>query len=265
MEPVRRYISPEQCIRIRLGERSAPDWRAALVVFRDYASSKPVLDVFAPVTPVRHRLVYNMTSPDFEPWVFAAEVLGMPIALVTRCVWGGPQTAILVEELAALGVRTIIGYGVAGSLDPAIQQGAFVVAESALPTDGTTKAYEAESVQIGDPDLLRAVTVAGEALGVPVQPVTAVTVDALYRETINVVDALRQQGGQIIQMECSPFYAVSAACGVRSIWLGYVTDCLFDGHWQDWAPVIPNANENAIKICHRVLESLSTVDQAQEG
>lgn len=144
------------------------------LIFRDYASSKLALDLFAPVTPLRHRLIYNMTSPDFEPWVFAAEVAGKPITLVTRCVWGGPQTAILVEELAALGVQTIVGYGVAGSLDPGIQQGAFVVAESALPTDGTTKAYDPDSVQIGDPDLLSAVTVAGQEFGVPVQPVTAV-------------------------------------------------------------------------------------------
>jgi uridine phosphorylase len=197
-----------------------------------------------------------MTSADFEPFVFEADVGGNSVVLVTCCVWGGPQTAILVEELAALGVRTIVGYGVAGSLDPELHQGSFVVAASALPTDGTTRSYAADTIQTPDPELRQAAIAAGEKIGCPLRAVTAATVDALYRETRDLVGNLREQGGQIIQMECSPLYAASKACGVRSVWLGYVTDCLVEGNWHDWDRPLPNANENAIKICRELLQTL---------
>ena len=251
-----RYIAPDKCIQSRLGERSPPAWECALLVFRDFPSSKVALDLFAPVAPVRYRMLYNITSADFEPFVFEAEAGGRSIAIVTRCVWGGPQAAILVEELAALGVGTIVGYGVAGSINPELAQGSFVVAESALPTDGTTKSYGANTPQWPDPDLLCAADSAGEKVGCALHPVTAATVDALYRETPELVEELRGQGADIVQMECSPLYAVSRACGVRSVWLGYVTDCLAEGAWHDWYRPLPNANENAIRICLELIETL---------
>ena len=251
-----RYITPEHCIRIRLGERPAPAWKAALLVFRDFASSKAALDLFAPVAPVRYRMLYNMTGPDFEPTVFEADVGGNPVVLVTRCVWGGPQTSIIVEELAALGVRTIVGYGVAGSLDPDLPQGSFVVAASALPTDGTTRSYGEGAPQSPDPELYQAASAAGEKLGCRLRPVIAATVDALYRETPELVADLRAEGAQIVQMECSALYAVAKACGVRSVWLGYVTDCLLEGKWHGWSRPLPNANETAVKICRQVLEAV---------
>jgi purine-nucleoside phosphorylase len=38
----------------------------------------------------------------------------------------------------------------------------------------------------------------------------------------------------MINMEVSPFYAASASCGVRSLWLGYVSDRLIDDEWESW-------------------------------
>jgi len=251
-----RYITPEKCVRIRLGDRPAPSWKAALLMFRDFPSSKVALDVFAPVSPVRYRMLYNLTSEDFEPFVFEALVDGVPIGIVTRCVWGGPQAAILVEELAALGVRTIVGYGVAGSIDKELKQGDFVVATSALATDGTSQAYAADATLTSDQDLLQKAMEAGKRMGRPFRAVTAATVDALYQETPELVDDLRKQGGQIVQMECSTLYAVSRVCGVRSLWLGYISDSLVGEKWQDWDKVIPNANEDAIRLCREVLGSL---------
>jgi len=251
-----RYITPEKCIQSRLDGRSPPAWESALLVFRDFPSSKVVLDAFAPVTPIRYRMLYNITSAEFEPFVFEAEAGGRSIAIVTRCVWGGPQTAILVEELAALGIRTIVGYGVAGSLGSDLAQGSFIVAKSALPTDGTTKSYRANTLEHADPELLHATYVAGQKVGCTLWPVTAATIDALYRETTELVEELRGLGADIVQMECSPLYAVSRVCDVRSIWLGYVTDCLGKGTWYDWYRPLPDANEKAIRICREIFEML---------
>ena len=244
-----RYITPEHCVKNRLGERAAPEWAAALLVFRDHPHSKAVLDAFGPVKPVQRRLLYNLTSEDHEPFVFEATVAGKTVVIVTRCVWGGPQCAILVEELACLGVPTIIGYGVAGSMDPALPQGALVVADAALPTDGTSRAYGATDTEPADAALVEAVReIEGEMC-----PVTAVTVDALYRETHEYMEDLRQQGGQIVNLETSPLYAAARVCSVRSVWLGYISDCLVEGDWHDWFRPMPDAAEATVRVCRELI------------
>ena len=124
-----RYITPEFCVENRLNGREAPNWAAAFLVYRDYPSSQQVLRAFENVRPVRYRMLYNMTHNEFEPLVFEADIAGQTIVIVTRAVWGGPQTAILVEELASIGVKFFLGYGVAGSIDSELPQGSLIVAD----------------------------------------------------------------------------------------------------------------------------------------
>ncbi len=250
-----RYITPEVCIENRLKDRPAPKWVAAFLVHRDYPSSQQVLRAFENVRPVRYRMLYNMTHPEFEPCVFEADIGGQTIVIVTRVVWGGPQTAILVEELASIGVKLFLGYGIAGSIDRQLPQGALVVADSALPTDGTSKAYDTHGTQQAEAKLVTAAIDSAAAVGCDMKPVRAATVDALYRETPEVIDELAKQGAQIINMETSALYTVSATCGVRSLWCGYISDCLVDGKWDDWYADLGNAAEKTVQTCRNLLIS----------
>ena len=54
---------------------------------------------------------------------------------------GAPSTAIVVEEMAALGTRTFIRVGNSGGLDPAVQLGDLVVSTGAIRDDGTSRSY----------------------------------------------------------------------------------------------------------------------------
>src|SRR5215208_7774512 len=53
---------------------------------------------------------------------------------------GGPSAAIVLHELAELGVRRAIRVGTCGSLDPELQLGQLVVAGEALAEDGASRA-----------------------------------------------------------------------------------------------------------------------------
>ncbi len=251
-----RYITPDHCIASRLEGRPAPSWPVALLVFRDHPASQKVLKAFPHVRPVRYRLLYNMTSPDFEPFVFEADTSEGTIVVVTRCVWGGPQVAILVEELAALGARFLVGYGIAGSIDPDLPPGHLVLAASAVTSDGTSKAYGALPDLQAHADLIRAGVAAAAKTGCEIDVVTAATIDALYRETPAVIDDLRGRGAQIINLETSPFYAASEACGIQSIWLGYVSDHLKRQKWQDWYTNLGDASEKALGVCRGLLAAI---------
>ena len=54
---------------------------------------------------------------------------------------GGPSTAICVEELALLGIETIIRVGTCGGMQPNVKAGDLVIASGAIRQEGTTKEY----------------------------------------------------------------------------------------------------------------------------
>jgi uridine phosphorylase len=54
---------------------------------------------------------------------------------------GAPSTAIAIEELARLGVRTMIRIGTCGSITEQADVGSLIVADSAVRLDGTTSHY----------------------------------------------------------------------------------------------------------------------------
>ena len=94
------------------------------------------------------------------------------------------------------------------------------------------------------------------------KPVRAATVDALYRETPELIDEFADQGARIINMETSALYAASTACGVRSLWCGYISDCIVDGKWDDWYADLSNAAETTIQTCRSLLaKEMSSIDQ----
>ncbi len=94
---------------------------------------------------------------------------------------GGPAAAIAIEELAQLGVKTIIRVGTCGSLDRLINIGDVVVAEAALRMDGTTRQYVQEGYPAAaSPDVIIALCKAASALGVRYRSGLSASSDAFY-------------------------------------------------------------------------------------
>jgi uridine phosphorylase len=54
---------------------------------------------------------------------------------------GGPATAIAVEELARLGVKTMIRVGTCGAISPRSRVGSVIVADAAVRMEGTSRQY----------------------------------------------------------------------------------------------------------------------------
>jgi uridine phosphorylase len=54
---------------------------------------------------------------------------------------GAPSTAVLIEELAKVGARTLLRVGNSGGLDPALGLGELVITSGAVRDDGTSRSY----------------------------------------------------------------------------------------------------------------------------
>jgi uridine phosphorylase len=228
-----RYISPETVMKYRFQTNPCPSWDMAIICFRDYKGSQILVKKFN-AAPLGYKVLYGIEEFEGAPVVFEAEILGKRVGIITRCNWGAPQAAILVEELSTMGVKHIIGFGAAGSIKTNLTQGTQLIVESALCNDGTSKTYKKDASTVGFSELLGVkAKQAAKTLGYHINEVTAATVDALYRETKELVLQWQADGADIINMESGAFYAASEACGTDCLWLGFVSDCLVKEAWED--------------------------------
>jgi nucleoside phosphorylase len=174
-----RHLDPRKSLRRRLRDLPKPEWNIALLCFRLYRDSQPIIDALQAV-PVGHS-VLSMVETSVSPRVYQATLKGEDIVIAKGQIWSGPYTAILAEELAAAGVKTIIGQGVAGSIDEEIVIGHHVCGTCALKTDGTSTCYLTDLDPVSAyASLANVLAESSETASIPIKSTTVVTVNAFY-------------------------------------------------------------------------------------
>ena len=131
---------------------------------------------------------------------------------------GGPSAAIVCEELIALGATRLVGIGTCAALDPELEPGTLLAAESVLPADGTSAALGADAPLAPDRDLLQRLVAAGA------RPATVVSSDLFYDPRDGAAAGWAERGALAVDMEAAAILqvatrrGVAAACvlGVRS-------------------------------------------------
>ena len=142
---------------------------------------------------------------------------GTPVSVQTTGM-GAPSAAIVVEELAMLGARTVIRIGTCGGAQPKIRPTDLIVATSAYPLDGTTRQYLGD-----DPDtpeatarVVGALTEAAERLDARYHVGLVATEDALYAVTADWAKTWASRGVLAQEMEASAILTVAALRGLEA-------------------------------------------------
>jgi uridine phosphorylase len=131
---------------------------------------------------------------------------------------GGPSAAIVCEELIALGARTLVRIGTCGALDPALQLGTLLAAESVLPTDGTSAALGADGPLRPEAELLDRLVAAGA------RPVTIATSDLFYDPREGSATGWTERGAVAVEMEAATIFQIAARRGVAAACVLGVSD-----------------------------------------
>jgi uridine phosphorylase len=154
--------------------------------------------------------------------------------LALECVYGGPLSATVLEELAHYGVKKVVGYGYAGSLTRTIPIGQIVLADAAVVSDGTSREYlpNAEFVY-PDSVLAHHLRECAAKNGVTIREAKVWTTDAIYREYPEKVAGWREVGADVVNMDTSHFYAVSRVVGISAIYACVVSDCVEGPMWDE--------------------------------
>ena len=123
---------------------------------------------------------------------------------------GGPSAAIVVEELIALGARTLIRIGTCGALRDGLALGDVVGVEAALARDGTSRALGGDERVLPDEGLTAAIDA---------PRVTATSVDLFYADA-------EPSDGDVVEMECATLFRIARLRGARAAAVLGVTDVL---------------------------------------
>jgi uridine phosphorylase len=143
---------------------------------------------------------------------------------------GSPSAAIAIEELARLGVKTMIRVGTCGSISEYIDVGSVVIADSAVRMDGTTRQYVIEGFPAAaTPEVIVALKKSAEKLGVKAFSGVTASTDSFYvgqgragfrgyfpSHAREIISDLRSAGVLCFEMESSVLFTLGKIYGIRT-------------------------------------------------
>lgn len=123
---------------------------------------------------------------------------------------GGPSAAIVTEELAGLGVRTVIRAGTCGAVGQQVGVLDLAIATGAVPMEGTTRQYVRGDpyAPVADFGVTRALLAAASVLDRPSHVGLFVSEDAFYHQADDW-EVWRQRGVIAVEMEASAIFTVA--------------------------------------------------------
>ena len=142
----------------------------------------------------------------------------------------GSSAAGGIDELIALGARSIVVVGSAGALTDTVNVGDVVVASAGLRDDGVSHHYEPPARYSYPSQSLTerlAATATEHGLVTRVGPMTA-----YYRQTMSRLRAFRDEGCIAVCNEAAAAFAVGNHRGVEVAYIGVVGDSLAEGRFE---------------------------------
>lgn len=180
--------------------------------------------------------------------VFVTEHKGEKITLCQAPV-GAAAAAQLMDWLIGYGVEQIISAGTCGALK-AFEEGVFLVPCKALRDEGTSYHYAPPSRFFPISKIARnAIEQALREHGLEYKEVTTWTTDGFYRETPDLVAYRKEEGCEVVEMECAALAACAAFRGAEWGMILYTADSLADAEKYDMRNWGGDANDYALKLC----------------
>jgi uridine phosphorylase len=159
----------------------------------------------------------KMSNHNRGLWGYSGETAdGRPLSIQSTGV-GGPSAALVLQELAELGVERAIRVGTCGALDEALELGGLLCAEAALPEDGTSVALGASGPVEPDPALLDRLRPRAEA-------VTVASTDLFYEPDTSARARWILAGARAVEMEAATLFTLGTRVGVAMGCLLVVSD-----------------------------------------
>ena len=179
---------------------------------------------------------------------------GKPVS-VQASGMGCPSAAIVIEELAQLGVQTIIRVGTCGGLQADLRIGDLIVAMSATPADSTALHYVGNEphAPTGTFEVLHEAVHQAKHLGKPVRVGPIVSSDVFYQPDPGIVERWSARGILAVEMEAAVLFTLGALRRLRTGCLLIVSDVIVEGEFvrisdEDMKKAVDEMTELALHV-----------------
>jgi uridine phosphorylase len=161
------------------------------------------------------------------------EETGRRIAVLGNFGIGAPVAAANMEELIALGAKSFVSLGTAGSLQKTVKVGDLVVCSRALRDEGTSHHYlDPERFCDANRDLTKRIETLLVDQKIPHHVGSTWTTDAPFRETVDEVRAYQAEGILTVEMEAAALFAVAQYRRIPCASMFSISDELGDLQWR---------------------------------
>jgi uridine phosphorylase len=165
---------------------------------------------------------------EYRTWL--GYVDGQPV-LVTSTGIGGPSTSIAVDELAQLGIRTMIRVGTTGAIQPAIDVGDVIITTGAVRLDGASTHYAPiEYPAVAHHEVVQALVASARQWRLPAHVGISCTSDTFYpgqervdsftgyvpRRLQGMTEEWRRLNVLNYEMEAATVLTLASAMGLRA-------------------------------------------------
>ena len=157
---------------------------------------------------------------------------GKPVS-VQASGMGCPSAAIVIEELAQLGVKQIIRVGTCGGLQPELAMGDLLIALSSTPADSTASHYVSGEPHAPTADfaLVHEAVHQAKHLGKPVRVGPIVSSDIFYQPDPDLVRRWSERGILAIEMEAAVLFTLGALRKLQTGCMLIVSDLISEGEF----------------------------------
>jgi len=146
---------------------------------------------------------------------------------------GAPLTAVVAEELIAIGVKELLIMGTAGSLRSELKIGSIVVCTKALRDEGVSHHYLPNGKYVGPSrDLTKRIEQVLKKNDLNFAKGATWTIDAPYAETIQEVKRYSKAHISTVEMEAAALFAVAKKRKVKAAALFTISDILSVDSWS---------------------------------
>jgi len=147
---------------------------------------------------------------------------------------GAPYAAILMENLAAWGVKRFVFWGWCGSIAENLKIGDILIPESAFAGDGTSSHYLLPGSEIvsASKELSGLLMEGCRQAGCECLNGSVWTMDAIYRETPGKIKIFHEKGAVAVDMETAALFSVSSFLGTKTAAILTVSDDLSAMVWK---------------------------------
>lgn len=146
---------------------------------------------------------------------------------------GAPACVSGFEEIVAMGAEKFVLFGSCGVLDDEKVKDRIVIPVSAVRDEGTSYHYVPPSPEIqAEESGVRVLESVLQNSRIPYVKGKTWTSDAIYRETLPLIEERKADGCIVVEMECASMLAVAKYRNIPFVQFLYGADCLGTETWE---------------------------------